>query len=32
MKSKDLVDKSAIAGFIENADLDKKSRSISNKS
>ena len=32
MKSKDLVDKSAIAGFIKNADLDKKSRSISNKS
>ena len=32
VKQKELVHKSAIAGFINNADLDKKSRNISNKS
>ena len=30
LKQKGLVDKSAIAGFINNADLDKKSSNISN--
>ena len=32
IKSKTLVDKSAISGFINNADLDLKSSNISNKS
>ena len=31
IKQKRWVDKSAIAGFINNADLDKKSNNISNK-
>ena len=32
IKQKRLVDKSALAGFMNNADLDKKSSNISNKS
>ena len=31
IKIKNLVDKSAIAGFINNTDVDKKSSNISNK-
>ena len=32
IKSRNLVDKSSVAGFINNADLDKKSSNVSNKS
>ena len=31
LKQKELVDKSVIAGFINDADLDKKSSNINNK-
>ena len=32
IKNEDIVDKSAIGGFISNAELDKKSNNFSNKS